>query len=79
MSNKKVISLYKLSRKTLFKKNYFCEYCDMIDSEGNWLQNHIYNIHDECGRIMEIFYCRRFNRKMFDNEILIHLAEQCLK
>lgn len=75
MSKNKVKDLYKLTRKVLFHKQYFCVYCDMIEYNKNWLEKHIYNIHDEYGKIIKIFNCRQCNRNVFEDNILKHLAK----
>lgn len=68
-----VKTLYKLARNELFKKEYLCMYCDMIDSNKQWMLNHIRNIHDEHGKIIRQFYCKLCRHNMIEIDIIIHI------
>lgn len=74
MTHRKIKSLYKLTRNFLFTKIYYCMYCDMIDFEKQWLQKHIWEFHDECGKIIRLFECKKCRKRVFEHKILKHIA-----
>lgn len=73
--NSKVKTLYKLSRKQLFSKEYYCMYCDMTDCNKDWIWKHIRNIHDENGKIIRLFVCRKSNKRMIEWDIINHILK----
>ena len=72
---KKVKTLYKLARNKLFDKQYYCMYCDMVDNDKEWMWDHIKNIHDEHGKIIREFVCKRTNDKMIEHDIINHIQK----
>lgn len=71
----KVKSLYKLSRNRMFVKNYYCIYCDMIDFDEGYLQEHVKNYHDEFGKIIKTFRCNKCAESIVKWEIIRHMVE----
>lgn len=73
LSRKTIIkTLYKLARKKLFKKEYFCMYCGMLDFDKEWMQIHIKNFHDEFIKIVTMFQCKICGETVMKNDIITH-------
>lgn len=68
----KIKTLYKLARNELFYTKYFCMYCGIIDSDKEWIQIHIKNLHDECGKAIKVFRCKMCVYTIIENEIMNH-------
>lgn len=68
-------TLFKLTRKQLFRKEYFCTYCDMIDFDKEWMWKHVKNIHDESGNLIRFFVCKNCNIKIIENDIINHISK----
>lgn len=70
--SKIVKKLYKLSRNALFVKVYFCMYCQMLDYNKQWMQQHMKSEHDEHGKLIRMFECKKCSCAMIENEIIYH-------
>lgn len=75
ITQKPTKTLYKLARENLFEKSYYCEYCGMIDFEKAWMKKHKETNHDEHGRVIPIFQCKKCLEILFKNKIITHLAQ----
>lgn len=69
---KKLKTLYEISRNILFCKEYYCEYCAMIDFNKYFMRNHIREHHDVNGKEIMIFLCKKCYQSMCETEILRH-------
>lgn len=68
-----VKTLFKLARNILFQKEFYCQYCDLIETNKEDMTNHIKNNHDEWGITIKIFYCKQCNETAIrENEIKTH-------
>lgn len=68
-------SLYKMARGKLFKKQYYCMYCDIIDFDGEWTRIHIRYNHDEIGKPITQFICKLCNETINEYEIIHHILD----
>lgn len=68
-------TLYKLARKKLFVKTYFCGYCDFIDFDKQFMRGHVRHYHDETGNVITLFICKlcHFQKTCAENEIIRHI------
>lgn len=66
-------SLFKLARNKLFEKEYYCSYYCTIDLNKEYMSTHITHNHDEYGKAIKLFYCRKCNVSIEKNEITVHL------
>lgn len=67
-------TLYKLARKQLFRKEYYCIYCDMIDSDKEWIWKHIRNTHDESGKLIRLLVCEICKTRINETHIINHIS-----
>lgn len=70
---KKVKSLYKLARKEAFWKNYYCQYCGIIEFDKNYINEHIELLHDEWARATTLFHCKKCNEDMTERKVTMHV------
>lgn len=54
----KVRKLFKITREKLFKEEYYCLYCGILDFDYDWLHIHIKNCYDEFGKVIKMFHCK---------------------
>lgn len=69
-----VKSLFKLARNILFHKEFYCEYCNMIETDKEDVINHIKIIHDEYGKVIKLFLCKKCGTNLNKTEILNHMT-----
>lgn len=50
-------------------------YCQMIDYNKDWMQNHIKFDHDEHGKVIRLFICNQCNHTMIEFDILHHTLQ----
>lgn len=72
---KRVKSLYKLVRSTIFIKSYYCLYCEMFSFDKIILEEHIKKFHDENGKIEKIYQCTKCYRQTIENKIIKHITK----
>lgn len=72
----KTKTLYKLARSKIFGKHYCCVYCGMMDFDGEWLQIHVKNFHDECGIAIPMYECKICKHMIMKNEIIKHIIQK---
>lgn len=71
---KMVKSLLKLARNILFIKEYYCQYCNLIELNKTTMMQHIKSNHDESGITIKLFFCVKCQINMSNNEIIEHIA-----
>lgn len=69
---KEVKSLYELVRDKMFMIDYYCEYCGLTDSDGWFMIKHVNTWHDEGGKPVKMFRCKKCFNVMIDSEIMEH-------
>lgn len=65
-------TLYEIARDTLFTKNFYCIYCNMMDYDDDWIQIHTKHCHDEVGITITMFQCKKCSKQMFEKDIVLH-------
>lgn len=69
---RKIKTLYKLTREKLFYKEYYCNYCGMMDFDKYFMRSHIKQDHDESEKEMRKFTCKKCHESIEEIEILRH-------
>lgn len=73
---RKLKSLYKLARNEAFIKDYWCIYCDIMEFDKDYMDEHVKYYHDEIGKAIRLFRCRKcYWAKMFEKDIMEHIAK----
>lgn len=70
----KIKSLYNLTLRMLFYKQYYCIYCDILEFEKEYIWNHVTYYHSDDGvGMVKRFICKKCNELVIDLNTIKHI------